>query len=137
MKNHTAQNVHLGKRRFAGLCASALLLMGTSNTALANTEPRELRLGVLLPVSGPLAFVGVAKKKAVDLLVEQINARGGMDKHKVKVFFYDTESNTTLVAQQFRRLAESDKVDIVIGPTVTGETLSARPVANVRPAGRP
>ena len=25
MKNHTAQNVHLGKRRFAGLCASALL----------------------------------------------------------------------------------------------------------------
>ena len=59
MKNHTAQNVHLGKRRFAGLCASALLLMGTSNTALANTEPRELRLGVLLPVSGPLAFVGV------------------------------------------------------------------------------
>ena len=130
MKNHTTQNLHLRKRRFAGLCASALLLMGTSNTALAITEPRELRLGVLLPVSGPLAFVGVAKKKAVDLLVEQINARGGMDKHKVKVFFYDTESNTTLVAQQFRRLAESDKVDIVIGPTVTGETLSARPVAN-------
>ncbi len=84
----------------------------------------------LLPVSGPLAFVGSTKKRALDLLVEQINERGGMNGHKIKVFFYDTESNTTLVSQQFRRLAESDKVDIVVGPTVTGETLVARPVAN-------
>ena len=37
MKNHTAQNVHLGKRSFAGMCASAFLLMCTSNTAMANT----------------------------------------------------------------------------------------------------
>lgn len=130
MQSNPSAHPDRSKRRLATLVAAALLAMGTSTHALANDEPRELRLGVLLPVSGPLAFVGVAKKKAVDLLVEQFNARGGMGKHKIKVFFYDTESNTTLVAQQFRRLAETDKVDIVIGPTVTGETLSARPVAN-------
>lgn len=130
MKNDNTHSPSFSKRRFSGLIASALLVMGATGTAQANTEPRELRLGVLLPVSGPLAFVGVAKKRAIDMLVEQVNARGGMARHKVKVFFYDTESNTTLVAQQFRRLAETDKVDIVIGPTVTGETLSARPVAN-------
>lgn len=131
MTPHTPISRAVSKRRFTALLAAAPLLLGASGSALAQaSEPRELRLGVLLPVSGPLAFVGVAKKKAVDLLVEQINARGGMDKHKIKMFFYDTESNTTLVAQQFRRLAETDKVDIVIGPTVTGETLSARPVAN-------
>ncbi len=118
-------------KKFKSLAVlAAFAAAAVSPHAVQASEKKELRMGVLLPVSGPLAFVGVTKKRALDLLVEQINERGGMNGHKVKVFFYDTESNTTLVSQQFRRLAESDKVDIVIGPTVTGETLVARPVAN-------
>ncbi len=117
-------------KKFKSLAVFASFATALGASHAAPTEEKEIRMGVLLPVSGPLAFVGATKKKALDLLVEQINERGGMSGHKVKVFFYDTESNTTLVSQQFRRLAESDKVDIVIGPTVTGETLVARPVAN-------
>ena len=115
-------------RKFTTVALAATLCL--AGTAQAAEAKRELKMGVLLPVSGPLSFVGEAMKKAVDLRVEQINAAGGMNGHPVKIHFYDTESNTTFVAQQFRRLAESDQVDIVIGPTVTGETLVARPVAN-------
>lgn len=117
------------RRKFLTATATALVLSTAMPSAMAQ-QAAELRMGLLLPVSGPLAFVGGTMKKAFDLLIEQINANGGMNGVPVKVFFYDTESNTTLVAQQFRRLAESDKVDIVIGPTVTGETLVARPIAN-------
>lgn len=112
---------------FGGLLA-ATLIGGLMSSAMAQTA--KLRMGVLLPVSGPLSFVGVTMKESLDLVVEQFNAKGGMSGHQIEVVFYDTESNTTLVGQQFRRLVESDKVDIVVGPTVTGESLVARGVAN-------
>lgn len=118
------------RRKFLTAAASALIFSTAMSSSAMAQEARELRMGLLLPVSGPLAFVGGTMKKAFDLLIEQINAKGGMNGIPVKVFFYDTESSTTLVAQQFRRMAESDKVDIVVGPTVTGESLVARPIAN-------
>ena len=114
------------KRGLLAISLSAALMAGSG---IAHAQ-EALKVGVLLPISGPLSFVGGTMKESLDLLVEQYNAKGGLGGKPFSVHLYDTESNTTLVGQQMRRLIETDGVDVVIGPTVTGETLTARPVAN-------
>jgi branched-chain amino acid transport system substrate-binding protein len=60
----------------------------------------------------------------------QGGAHGGINGHKLEVVVYDTEGNGTKAALQLRRLIENDKVDIVFGPSTSGESLLALPVAN-------
>lgn len=62
-------------------------------------------------------------------MVEQYNAAGGIGGRKVVPVTYDTEGNSTVAAQQLRRLIESDKVDVVVGPSTTGEALVLRTIA--------
>ena len=112
-----------------GLLAVALAL-AVFGAAPAKAQEKEIRIGALMANSGPSAFIGLSQKNTFDMLVEQINARGGMSGYKIKPFFYDSEGNSTLAAQQFRRLAETDKVHVVIGPSTTGETLVVKPIAN-------
>ncbi|EKS42292.1 ABC transporter substrate-binding protein [Afipia clevelandensis] len=94
------------------------------------TQTKEIRIGALIAASGPTAFIGASQKNAFEMLVEQINARGGIEGHQIKAVLYDTEGNSTLAAQQFQRLVQSDNVDVVIGPSSTGESLALRPLAN-------
>ncbi|MGL1418855.1 ABC transporter substrate-binding protein, partial [Vibrio parahaemolyticus] len=84
---------------------------------------KEIRIGALIAASWPTAFIGASQKNAFEMLVEQINARGGMAGNKIRPFLYDTEGNGTIAAQQFRRLIDSDKVHVVVGPSTTGESL--------------
>ena len=96
----------------------------------ARAQDKEIRIGALMAASGPAAFLGASQKNAFEMLVEQINARGGMAGYRIRPFVYDTEGNGTIAAQQFRRLVDSDKVSVVIGPSTTGESLAIRSVAN-------
>lgn len=96
----------------------------------ARAQAGEIRIGGLVAASGPGAFIGTSERNALEMLVEQKNARGGIAGNRIRLFLYDTEGNSTVAAQQFRRLVESDNVHAVIGPSTTGESVVVRPTAN-------
>lgn len=104
---------------------SALSITGRAFAQQAN----EVRIGYLGATSGPAAFIGTSARNAFDMLVEQYNAKGGMSGKKITAIPYDTEGNSTIASQQFRRLAESDRADVIIGPNTTGEALVTRTIA--------
>ncbi|CEJ16130.1 Leu/Ile/Val/Thr-binding protein precursor [bacterium YEK0313] len=104
--------------------APALSLAGR-----AYAQAGEIRIGYLGATSGPAAFLGTTSRNAFDMLVEQYNAKGGLSGRKITAIPYDTEGNSTIAAQQFRRLAESDRADVIIGPNTTGEALVTRTIA--------
>ena len=112
------------------LSAGLGLTMAVALLGAAQAQDKEIRIGALIAASGPTAFIGASQKNAFEMLVEQINARGGMAGNKIRPFLYDTEGNGTIAAQQFRRLIDSDKVHVVVGPSTTGESLAIRAVAN-------
>lgn len=114
-------------RRTLVWCALVLLLPFSFP---ARGQDKEIRVGALIAASGPAAFIGVSQKNTFEMMVAQINARGGMNGYRIKPFLYDTEGNSTIAAQQFRRLAETDRVHVVIGPSTTGESLVVKPIAN-------
>jgi len=100
--------------------ALALALVFPSVRALA-APPAELRVGAIFAVTGPNSMLGAPEKNTVEMLIEEVNKGGGIP---VKLFLYDTEGDPTKCVTSAKRLITNDKVDVVIGPTTSGESLA-------------
>jgi len=74
-----------------------------------------VKIGSVLSVTGPAAFLGEDMKAGMELAIEQINAAGGIGGRKIEWFFYDAESQTQKGLNALRRLMTQDNVDIVVG----------------------
>jgi branched-chain amino acid transport system substrate-binding protein len=101
----------------------ALLVFATSSIA-AN----PIRIGALFSVTGPASFLGEPEKKTLELLVRDLNSKGGVQGSKVELFVYDTQGDATKAVQLATRLIKNDKVVVIIGPSTTGETMAVMPV---------
>lgn len=58
-------------------------------------ETEEYKFAMIAPLTGNNAQYGLAYKRAVELLVEQVNAEGGINGGKVTVEFYDDKNDAT------------------------------------------
>jgi branched-chain amino acid transport system substrate-binding protein len=107
-----------------GIAFAALALsLGTSAQA---QEP--IKIGSVLSVTGPGAFLGDPEKKTLNLYIERINAAGGVLGRKLELYTYDDGTDASKANAFAKRLIEEDKVDILIGGTTTGSTMAMVPV---------
>jgi branched-chain amino acid transport system substrate-binding protein len=113
-----------GKLVRAGAIAAAVALPVTSWSA---DEP--LRVGAFLSVTGPAAFLGDPEQKTLEMLVERINATGGVAGRKLQLFVYDDAGDAEKARTFTKRLLEQDKVDFLVGGSTTGATMAAIPLA--------
>jgi len=86
----------------------------------------EIRLGALFSVTGPASFLGNPEKQTVEMLTEQINAAGGLNGEKIKLFIYDTQGREDRAINYLNRLAKKDKVLAILGPSTSGESLAVK-----------
>lgn len=97
---------------------------------IAGAAYAEIRLGALLAVTGPAGYLGMPEKQTLEMLVEEANAKGGINGEKIQLIVYDTQGEEARAMNFFKRLVTKDKVVAVIGPTRTGTTLAIVPFAN-------
>src|SRR5450830_889786 len=98
-----------------------------ASTAMA-ADP--IRIGSVLSVSGPAAFLGEPELKTLQLYVDKINAEGGVLGRKLELVHYDDGSDAAKANSFTKRLIESDKVDVLIGGTTTGATMAMAPLVD-------
>ena len=85
------------------------------------------RLGAVLSVTGPASYLGEDERNTLQLLQDQVNARGGINGKKIEVITYDDASDPTKSVTALRRLHEEDKVVAVIGGSISGNSLAMIP----------
>lgn len=118
-------------------------LVGAAGTAAAVAAPSVLRaqastvkIGTILSVTGPGAFLGDHMKRGMELAIEEINGAGGIGGKKIEWVFYDAETQSARGVTATRRLVEQDKVDIIVGGgNASGIALAMVPI--VEKAGMP
>ncbi len=49
----------------------------------------EIKLGAVLSVTGPASFLGDPEKRTLEMVVEDVNAKGGILGRKVRLIVYD------------------------------------------------
>lgn len=119
------------KFTFKKLLSCAVFAFGTLNAYAA--EP--IKIGSILSVTGPAAFLGEPELKTMQLYIESINKAGGVLGRPLELVHYDDGSDASKANGFAKRLIESDKVDVLVGGTTTGSTMSIVPL--VEKAGMP
>ena len=102
----------------------AALALAAATSMAADT----IKIGSVLSVSGPAAFLGDPELKTLQMYVEKINAGGGVLGRKLELVHYDDGSDAAKANSFTKRLLESDKIDILIGGTTTGATMAMAPL---------
>ncbi len=85
-----------------------------AQAAVAADEP--IKVGILMTYVGPTASFARYEDKGARLLIDQVNAAGGINGRQIQVVNYDAEGKPDRAGILFRRMAEEDKVVAVIGP---------------------
>ncbi|WP_370206859.1 ABC transporter substrate-binding protein [Pararhodobacter marinus] len=106
------------------LALAAILLAMGSPAALA-----QIRIGATLAETGPAGALGDPEAKTLRLLVEQINAAGGVLGEPLELVLYDDGGDPNNARTYATRLVEHDEVVAIIGGTTTGTSLAIRSVA--------
>ncbi len=89
-----------------------------------------IKLGVILPLSGPQAYLGVMSQIAITLAVEDTNASGGVNGSPITLVVEDSPFDPKQAVTAMRKLAEVDKVFAIEGPYASAEVEVAAPLAN-------
>jgi len=113
------------------LAVSLIIFLGVTATFhKVNAGDKEpYKIGAIFSVTGVGSFLGEPEKKTAIMIVEEVNKKGGINGHPVKLIVYDDESDTTKAALAAKRLIKKDMVSVIVGPTRSGESLAVVPIA--------
>ncbi len=112
--------------RFISIIGVLLLILSAATVSMAAPT---IRIGGLFAVSGPASFLGDPEKNTLEMLVKDINSKGGVNGSRIELVVYDTQGDATKAVQLATKLIKSDKVVAIVGPSTTGETLAVVPLA--------
>ncbi len=110
--------------------AAAALALAASFPARAAPAKEPLKIGALLSVTGPAAFLGAPEARTLEMLVADLNAKGGVDGHPVQLVVKDTGGNPEKAISFAKQLVEEDGVFAIIGPATSGESIAVKQIAN-------
>jgi branched-chain amino acid transport system substrate-binding protein len=107
----------------AGLVGS--IFAGSATAVLA--ADKAIKIGGLLPMSGPGSYFGAQDKQGVELALEQLN-KTGVNGYKFEVKYEDSSCSPLPATQAAKRLLDQFKPDVVIGEECSDATLAVMPI---------
>lgn len=116
-------------RRLNYLIVSVMALALSVGSAQAQTV---VKIGNIIPLSGPSASVGIQGKQAREMAVEEINSDGGiksMGGAKLQLLFTDSKSDPTVGVTETERMINNEKVHLLTGAWNSAVTYPATQVA--------
>ena len=93
--------------------AAALAVAGATAPAQA-----DINVGVTLSATGPAASLGIPEKNTFELLPTSIAGQ------KINWIILDDASDTTKAVTNTKKLLSEDKVDVIVGSTITPNSLA-------------
>jgi len=100
----------------------------SSSGGVASGSP--IKIGQIVDISaGPFQVTGAASHLATDMVVDQVNASGGINGHKLEVVYADAKGDPQLALTLATQLAQQDHVDVLIGGAGSPECLGIQQLA--------
>src|SRR3990172_13421459 len=105
--------------------AACIIAMSITSALAANT----IKVGATLSVTGPASFLGAPEAKTLEMMVEDINAKGGINGSKVELVIKDSGGSPEKAVSFAKQLMDEDKVFAILGPSTSGETMAIKNIA--------
>jgi branched-chain amino acid transport system substrate-binding protein len=88
----------------------------------------DIVIGGLFSITGPQSYLGEPERNTLEMAVDEINAKGGINGNKVKVVIYDDEGDANKARLNATKLMDKDKVLAIIGPSLTPTSMAIIPI---------
>jgi branched-chain amino acid transport system substrate-binding protein len=111
-------------RLVAGTIAAVLLVAATAPT---RAQDKTIKIGALLPMSGPGSYFGAQDKQGIELALDEIN-KSGVGGYKLEVKYEDSGCSPLPATQAAKRMLEQYKPAVVIGEECSDATLAIMPL---------
>lgn len=97
--------------------------------AATQSQSETIKIGWFGALSGDQAVWGTAERNGVQLMIEKINAAGGILGRQVEFINYDDKGDQLEAVNVVKRLIKEDKVVAVIGSNSSGRNIAVAPIA--------
>src|SRR5437868_11130842 len=95
----------------------------------AFAQDRVVRIGVLMPISGPGSYFGVMDKEGIELAMEQV-AKSPINGYRLQVQYEDSACSPLQATNTAKRIIDQFKPHIVIGEECSDASLAIAPILN-------
>ncbi|WGL59141.1 ABC transporter substrate-binding protein [Pigmentibacter sp. JX0631] len=113
------------KKSYFGNFKSIIVSSFVSLAIINFSNATEIKIGVLLPLTGSQAFYGKEAKNGIDLAIKNYNDPN----LKIKLIVEDTQSTPLEAAKGINKLITSDKVSVVIAEVISSNAIAAASIA--------
>lgn len=135
MHGHLDMNIKLRKGKGMKRIASKIM-MGAAALSLMIVPAawaENIKIGAILATTGPVSFLGGPETRTLEMMVEELNAKGGINGSPVELIIKDSTGSPEKAVSFAKQLIEEDKVLAIIGPSTSGETMT---IKNIVEAGK-
>ena len=102
------------------LLAGLVLAVGCGSGS--KSEPYII--GGIFSITGPASYLGEPERNSMEMVVEEINAKGGLNGHPLKLVIYDDEGDVTKARLHAEKLLQKDQVLAIVGPSLTHTSMT-------------
>jgi branched-chain amino acid transport system substrate-binding protein len=97
------------------IACSAILIGVSDMPAVTASTGRPIRVGVITDLTGPLSFMGLANANVARMVVDDINASGGLLGRQLDLYLEDSATTDSVAAASSAKLVQQDQVDVIFG----------------------
>ena len=80
-----------------------------------SSESSPIKVGVITDVTGPLSFIGIANANTAKMVIDDINAQGGLLGRPLHLYLEDSATTDSVAEAKSRKLVQEDRVDVLLG----------------------
>lgn len=110
-------------------CVVGLLALHAGISTPAAEAAEAYKIGAVFSITGPASFLGEPEKKTAEMIVDEVNKKGGVNGHPLQLIVYDDESDATKCNLAVKKLIKKDEVPVIIGPSTSGNSMAVVSVA--------
>jgi len=108
------------------LAAGWLAMPWLAAPAFAAAGAQPIKIGAIFSVTGSASFLGAPESKTARMIIDQVNAAGGVGGRKLELVLKDSTGSTEKAVSFAKQLIEEEKVLAIIGPSTSGETMAIK-----------
>jgi branched-chain amino acid transport system substrate-binding protein len=123
-------------KRFCSMLVVCVAVFGcTKKDSISSATPSnvsssgDILVGEFGSMTGSEATFGVSTHKGIQLVIDDVNASGGIKGRKIKLLTYDNQGKPEEAASVVKRLVTQDKVVALLGEVASTRSLAAAPIA--------
>jgi branched-chain amino acid transport system substrate-binding protein len=93
------------------------------------SKPTSIKVGITTFLSGPASVFGVPARAAAEIVIDELNAQGGIDGVKIQPLFIDEGVGGDRLLSEYRRVVQEQGANVMLASISSGNCNTLAPVS--------